>query len=319
MKSPTVGRAKELYDNWDRLNPSQRAEIGAKTGVGALFLAKGMAEGGMQTHAIEADSPVGKVLADSAPSIRVVDSAAAARDLVEADTKLRPDAPPRTAPAVAQKPIYNMTPDELQTAEIADRGQDTAMLKQLFGDDGAKRYNSLQRAANGTNIARADKAIDELALMESKLTPEQQAKLFGTGETGPTYEDFADYRRALGNISGDTAAELGESMRYAITKLGKIQDPAKMSPGEQQAFSQLRHGFEIADEQGWNKDEVLQAALRGAAARFSPEDAAFMLKQFTKSAAVPSEVSQGRTTGPTDTAALLVLPSQSLDETSSRS
>jgi hypothetical protein len=56
MKSPTVGHprltyqgAKELYDNWDKLNPSQRAEIGAKTGVGALFLAKGMAEGGIQT------------------------------------------------------------------------------------------------------------------------------------------------------------------------------------------------------------------------------------------------------------------------------
>jgi hypothetical protein len=62
-----------------------------------------MAEGGIQTHAIEADSPVGKVLADSAPSIRVVDSAAAARDLVEADTKLRPDAPARTAPAVAHE------------------------------------------------------------------------------------------------------------------------------------------------------------------------------------------------------------------------
>ena len=73
-----------------------------------------------RTAELAADSPVGKVLADSAPSIRVVDSAAAPRDLVEAATKLRPDAPARTAPAVAQKPIYNMTPDELQTAEIAD-------------------------------------------------------------------------------------------------------------------------------------------------------------------------------------------------------
>ena len=178
-----------------------------------------------------------------------------------------------------------MTPDELQVAEIADRGEDGARLKQLFGDDGAKRYNSLQRVAHGTNTARADRACDELALMESKLTPKQQAKLFGIGETGPTYEAFADYRRDLRNIFGDTAAELGDSMRYAITKLGKIQDPAKMSPGEQQAFAQLRHGFEIAHKQGWNKDEVLQAALRGAARRFSPEDAAFMLEQFTKSAA----------------------------------
>jgi hypothetical protein len=42
-----------------------------------------------------------------------------------------------------------MTPDELQVAEIADRGEDAARLKQLFGDDGAKRYNSLQRVAHG--------------------------------------------------------------------------------------------------------------------------------------------------------------------------
>jgi hypothetical protein len=243
----------------------------------------GMAEGGIQTHAIEADSRVGKVPADFDPSIRVVDSAAAARDLVEADTKLRPDAPARTTPAVAQKPIYNMTPDELQTAEIADRGYESAMLKQLFGDEGAKRYNSLERTAHSTNTARAYKASDELAPMESKLTSEQQAKLFRTGETGPTHEDFADYRRALGNIFGDTAAELGESMRYAITGLGKIQDPAEMSPGQQRSFAQLRDGFEIADEQGWNKDEVLQAALRGAAGRFSQEDAAFMLRHLTNS------------------------------------
>jgi hypothetical protein len=99
MGIQTYEGAKELYDNWDKLKPAERAEIGAKTGVGALFLAKGMAEGGVQTHAIEADSPVGKVLADSAPSIRVVDSTAAARDLVEADTKLRPDAQVAAVPS----------------------------------------------------------------------------------------------------------------------------------------------------------------------------------------------------------------------------
>jgi hypothetical protein len=290
MGVQTYEGAKELNDDWDKLNPSQRLEIGTKTGVGALFLAKGLAEGGVQTHAIEPDSPVGKVLTDSAPSIRVVDSAAAARDLIEGDTKVHPDAPVR-------KPIYSMPPDELQAAEQADRGKDAAMLKEFFGDEGAKRYNSLQRTANSTNAARANKASDELALMESRLSPEQQARLYGTGETGPTHEDFSDYRKALGNISGDTTAELGESMRYAITKLGKVQDPAKMTPEAQRAFAQLRHGFEIADDQGWDRNEVLQAALKGAAGRFSPEDAAFMLRQFTKSATVPGEVSQARTTG----------------------
>jgi hypothetical protein len=78
-----------------------------------------------------------------------------------------------------------MAPDELQVAEIADRGEDAARLKQLFGNDGAKRYNSLQRVAHGTNTARSDTACDEISPMESKLTPEQQVKLFGLARLDP--------------------------------------------------------------------------------------------------------------------------------------
>ena len=102
MSAQTYQGAKELYDHWDRLTPSERAEIGAKTGVGSLFLAKGLLEGkpaarektaritdsstteGVRTHN-DADP-------SSAPDIRIVDSSAAAHEHLANDTIL----PPRT-------------------------------------------------------------------------------------------------------------------------------------------------------------------------------------------------------------------------------
>jgi hypothetical protein len=100
MGAQTYQGAKDLYDNWDRLSPAERSELGTKTGVGALFLAKGLAEGGKKssptetpthiTHAIDPDSPLGHVLVQPAPDVRVADSAAGARDLVEKDTVVQP-------------------------------------------------------------------------------------------------------------------------------------------------------------------------------------------------------------------------------------
>src|SRR5205814_1549917 len=45
MSAQTYQGAKDLYENWDKLTPSQRAEVGTRTGVGALLAAKGVMEG----------------------------------------------------------------------------------------------------------------------------------------------------------------------------------------------------------------------------------------------------------------------------------
>jgi hypothetical protein len=191
------------------------------------------------------------------------------------------------------KPIYQMSPDELDAAAKADKAKDQQMLVDLFGEDGAKQYNRLQRKANSTSasFAETNAASDELGKMESSLTPEQQDQLYGAG-AGHTYEDFADFRRKIGSVGGDTPAELGSSMKWSISRMGDIQDPAKMNRDQQMAYAQLRHGFEIADRNGWDKNEVLQSALKGASARFEPNDAAYMLRQFMKgepTAAVANE------------------------------
>jgi hypothetical protein len=102
MGAQTYQGAKELYDRWDKLTPTERAEIGTRTGVGALFLAKGLSEsvgkktGATETpthttHAIDPDSSLGKLLAEPAPNVRVTDSAAGARELIEKDTIAKPN------------------------------------------------------------------------------------------------------------------------------------------------------------------------------------------------------------------------------------
>ena len=225
--------------------------------------------------------------------VEVVDSALEKQSAQRAATVCEgpvpaPAAPerPTSTPTPTAKPIYHMTPDELSAAERADKAKDDQLLVQLFGADGAKKYQQLQRIANSTNrcFEETDAASDEVLKMEGRLTPEQQNQLFRIDQPkDTTREDYREYRNALDRIGGDTAEELGSSMRWAITKLGDVRDPALMNPEQQLAFAQLRHGFGIADNQGWDKDAVLKSALTGAAARFSdPSDAAFMLRQFMR-------------------------------------
>src|SRR5580698_9591335 len=100
MGVQTFQGAKELYDNWDRLTPEERWELGTKTGVSALFTAKGASESVGKVEApshvqdvpTRADSPLADVLHEPAqvPHVRVVDSSAAAHELLEKDTVLRP-------------------------------------------------------------------------------------------------------------------------------------------------------------------------------------------------------------------------------------
>lgn len=100
MGAQTIQGAQELYTHWDDLKPEERAELGAKTGVGALFLAKGLTEsigkkGATETptyitHAVDPSSPLGQVLAENTPSIRVAESEAAAHELLEKNTLIRP-------------------------------------------------------------------------------------------------------------------------------------------------------------------------------------------------------------------------------------
>ena len=230
----------------------------------------------------------------------------------EAEAHAEPAAGEREGAVVPAetKPPWEMSYEELEQAEKDDRGSDHRTLVGLFGsEEEAKTYERLQRTANGSDTAKADRASDILAIMERRLTPDQQDRLYGQGKyrTEYTYEDYREFRNAVGRIDGDNAKELGESMKWAITKVGDADfaHPETMKTEQQIAFAQLRRGFQIADENGWDKNEVLQAALKGSSERFAdPEDAKFMLRRFMKQNASETPVNASETPVHAETPAL---------------
>ena len=69
-----------------------------------------------QTILTDPTSPIGEVLQEQAPHVRVTDSAAAARDLLEADTKLRPaqETGDRRLDIAQRARVAEMTPEEMK-------------------------------------------------------------------------------------------------------------------------------------------------------------------------------------------------------------
>jgi hypothetical protein len=183
------------------------------------------------------------------------------------------------------KPLWEMSPDELDTAAADAKGRDQADLQDLFGPDGAKQYTRLERAANSTMKSQQETAAasDQLEQMEAGLTQEQRNRLYGVGDDRPQLDDIRSYQQALGRVDTSSPEALGESLKWAVTGVGDKDNPAEMTPDEQLRYAQLRHGMSEASAQGWDPVEVSQAAFRGAAGRFqSPEDAAFMLRRFAQ-------------------------------------
>ncbi len=197
-----------------------------------------------------------------------------------------PTSPVSGVPAEGRKPPWEMSPDEIDAALEREAEDEKAAADVVFGPVGARKYERLQRRANSASDLRAaDEASAQLGEMEEGLTPEQETRLFGTGESGPSAEELADFRRALNDLDDGSARRLGRSLGPAITRVGEKTDPAEMSHQERLAFAQLRRGMEIAQERGFDTAEVSQAALKTAAARFSdPSDVEFMLRRFARPA-----------------------------------
>jgi len=77
-----------------------------------------------------------------------------------------------------------------QLRELADsqrKYEDEALVRAL-GEEGAKRFRQLERAANGSPPNRADAAIEDLRKIENSLTPEQERLIYGYGESGHNAE-----------------------------------------------------------------------------------------------------------------------------------
>lgn len=224
-----------------------------------------------------------KVLVNPQGEVSLVDGRLTQPMQVAVD-RMRVEAPPsRTAPAVDRTPPWEMNEEGLDQAIAVATKAERGAEERLFGVDGAKRYAALQRRANSfADRAAAEAASAEIARMESALTEEQRNLLFGVDQEGWGAEDLREFRDAVGRVGGDTPGDLGWSLQWAISRIpATVGDPSTLPHNGQLAYAQLKRGFEIAAERGWDTAEVSEAILRHAAGRFSdPADAAVVLDQF---------------------------------------
>ncbi|KKK95850.1 hypothetical protein LCGC14_2668660, partial [marine sediment metagenome] len=81
-----------------------------------------------------------------------------------------------------------------EEAIVADKN----ILVDLFGEEGAKRYEGLLRRENSLDVVKADEASDARQVMEDGLTKIEQDRLFGIGgEEGVAGEELIPFLNEL--------------------------------------------------------------------------------------------------------------------------
>jgi len=170
-------------------------------------------------------------------------------------------------PDIARKNPLEMTDEELELAvkemkKIEDEVDDFVLGKK----SGGKRPKS-----------------------QDDLLGEEDLLLGFAGSPTPVASQFQDILRARGELDFTSAKDLGESLKYDITRLPEadfVFDPSDnfFTTAEGLAYIKLKYAFDEATRLGFDLKEVSQAAIQGAAARFpDPEDALFMVERFLKS------------------------------------
>jgi hypothetical protein len=197
-----------------------------------------------------------------------------------------------------RRPLHDMTPDEIR-AELGRSDEDwIAATDALFGADG-ERYRRLSRS-------NSEAAFDRASELESRLSDEQHKRLEAAQQNGVSPEHANDFLQAHSDARmAETPQQLGESLRWAITRIGRESDPAKMDHKQRTAWYELKSGLDYARERGWDTSEVSKAAIKASAARFGdPADAEFMLSRFAKSeSARPAPVERAPSQLPPERAA----------------
>ncbi len=189
-----------------------------------------------------------------------------------------------------------MSPEGWTASISPPKNRDAQDVADIFGPQ-AKRYEQLQRTANGTG-PRRDAAAEEVARMEDGLTHEQQNRLYGIGQEGVVGPDeVRDYQRALGSLDTTSAEDLGRSLKWSITKLSDPSvQPADMTPPQRLAYAQGPARVRSRGRQGLRS--AGGPAGRGSSqqppvsADLGRVDAAYMLGRFLKPEGAPATRAQ---------------------------
>lgn len=197
--------------------------------------------------------------------------------------------PPAITPEIVsndapKKPLWEMSGKELDDAIAGEKGASKRNLVTLFGEEGAKRYQKLERIANSNSPTRNHKetsaASDEMERMAESAPKELVDRLlYGIGDDSVVDVDLArDIRNGIDlvELADGSPRELGQALKQAIYRIDP-KNPTK----DPVAYAKMRRAAEIAAAKGWSTKEVTDEAIKGAASQFSdPEDAMFMLERL---------------------------------------
>ena len=200
---------------------------------------------------------------------------------------------PSTAMAVkGTKPLSAMTSAELRAARAAEIASAKTADVEVFGIEGAKRYNDAQRVANSTiatdeRIRAANKVIDD---MEAGLTEAQRNRIFGIGEEGLNQEQWGILIDAADDVS-----EMSEEflIRQLARNLHNV-DPDRLSllrratvanvPDITELATAMRVDNAIATlrAKGMATDEIKRRIGVKLTQEVGADDARFLLRKWTK-------------------------------------
>lgn len=179
--------------------------------------------------------------------------------------------------AAAEEPWHLKSIYEVREAIRDAKETDDQLLKRVFGEEGAKRFNRLDRQRNSTDTEKAAAAAAQFEAMVARLTPEQQNKVYGVGETGPTLDELKELESALSDVQAKTLDDLAEGLMYRITDLPKSTDGWTWK--ETVAVAAVNEAGKVVDKLKIDRNALSAATLRRAAARF-PGNEEYMLGRF---------------------------------------
>lgn len=264
------------------------APAGQRLKAGAMGVGTGMLLGGLDRGGNTGIRDLYPDLGKSAPAVRAKldETAGTTQAAPEQDAAPTTSKEPAPSKEPTQKPLYDMNPDEIESARVEASGRDQSDEEAIFGKEGAAQYKKLQRKANSTTDPDgADAAASKVQDMESELSKDQQDRLYGIGDTRHQLEDINEYRDALNNVDESSPEAMADSLKWAVSQIGDPSKPVEeMNPKQQVRYAQLRHAFEVAKDNGWDTQAIIKKSVMSAADRFDdPNDAAMMLEKVARS------------------------------------
>lgn len=174
--------------------------------------------------------------------------------------------------------VMGLDADELRQSLDFEMARESGGEVEVFGEEGAKRYKAAQRTSNSYLADRAarDEADRIIAEMEGSLTPQQESRLFGIGETGYTAEELRDIVREVEFYAPENILDAPDELLR--NTLGRELLTGKPTEDVISAL-RLRGALDELRRRGFEEQDILSAVVERAGREgITAEDASDLLR-----------------------------------------